>query len=435
MAPNSEHESKISFCVELLAKLGGKKKSESIIEMTNGVIVNTKDSGYLDGQSPHISFFRHGHQLLLAYYVKLLIEVVKPRTRTRTRTKANNRSLLLASTAHLGRLIKLNGLVLEQNQERPYTLAALTDLREIVFIRSIRCADRKARHEFSSAYSLNDEGLKYFYSLLVDPNCEDLCGLCDTNFSYFDSSTETVKSFDIAKYLDCGATAHCYLSATDSFVVKKYKTYRYYQQEWEILRAMSERSQHLIRLVGVDERRLSIITEPYGTRQLNEFAFGVDEIVQSFECMRALVANRIVHRDITPRHFLWHVQQGRRTLVLIDFGCAVSNGQPCQFSGSLHFAADSILLLNARNSIYVASFEHDWESLMKMFTMRHGFGDKDLNKLFGLKQFQEIYNFWQDYYLFDQNFKYPGHLDAEINSLQQLDALEKEILANFSISK
>lgn len=70
-----------------------------------------------------------------------------------------------------------------------------------------------------------------------------------------------------------------------------------------------------------------VITKPIGKREPLEINLRLLE--QLFDCLAQLESARIVHRDITSRHFLYH----NRNLLLIDYGYSVVAESVVQFAG------------------------------------------------------------------------------------------------------
>ena len=119
---------------------------------------------------------------------------------------------------------------------------------------------------------------------------------------------------------------------------------------------VSDLSDKFIHRVADNRKKLSIVYTPRGQplqRQLTRKQFE-----KMFDCVRVLVDLGIIHRDITPHHFLSaKTSSGIENIFLIDFGsatfiekedlnsCSKLEAQAAKhgYLGSVRFAATSIL--------------------------------------------------------------------------------------------
>lgn len=119
--------------------------------------------------------------------------------------------------------------------------------------------------------------------------------------------------------------------------------------------------------VAADENQNIIIYSPFCTKL--DYLLTKSDVVQMLECLAELVRLGIVHRDLSPAHFMRAKNadgtDGR--IVLIDFGAAVfvepqdaplnistlqeENWHKKTYRGSLEFAADEILQFLATYAI------------------------------------------------------------------------------------
>ena len=119
-----------------------------------------------------------------------------------------------------------------------------------------------------------------------------------------------------------------------------------------------------------------------------------------FTCLRDMRQLNVVHRDLTPRHFLRCCadnDSASHGLFVIGFGCAVllpADGQS-RLCGSLHFAPTSVLaqLANKVPWTYQPQLCHDLESMVEVcYALRC---ENDLSGLWGLgEDVCRIYDYW-----------------------------------------
>jgi serine/threonine protein kinase len=149
----------------------------------------------------------------------------------------------------------------------------------------------------------------------------------------------------------------------------------------------------------------ALFFQPRGAaRHRNDAAIkSVQDLQDAFACLEWLRALRVIHRDLSPRHFLRH--QGR--LFLIDFGFALllrvdadlsEESEEASFSGSSFYAPNSVLqvLAVSRTALYRAAFAHDLESLVKLCFADCNAGEKERLKLCDRRAYTSIRDFWQD---------------------------------------
>ena len=77
-------------------------------------------------------------------------------------------------------------------------------------------------------------------------------------------------------------------------------------------------SPRFIKLVFVNEVAKALVYHPAG-KPIQKRLLTSDIIAQMLDCVKELHVNGIIHRDLSPNHFLQHNDQ----IFLIDFGCAI----------------------------------------------------------------------------------------------------------------
>ena len=128
-----------------------------------------------------------------------------------------------------------------------------------------------------------------------------------------------------------------------------------------------------------------------------------------FCCLQRIRELRVVHRDISPRHFLRnssHAASASHGLFLIDFGMAtlLPVHRPVGFQGSLHYAPTDIQAELAKPALtdwphfYTPQLAHDLESLVKVCFARHAQHEPDVRAFRWLKdnERKEVHEFWSE---------------------------------------
>jgi serine/threonine protein kinase len=131
-----------------------------------------------------------------------------------------------------------------------------------------------------------------------------------------------------------------------------------------------------------------------------------------FDCVRALHHYGIIHRDLTPRHFLWDKPPSVPRLFLIDFGFSLlTNGEPIHrlpFAGSSRYAPTLVLAELKRQQQrqqqqqpqqqlgyhHSPLLQHDVESLVKVCVARFHPSVKSALHVINSTDFTALHDFW-----------------------------------------
>lgn len=118
---------------------------------------------------------------------------------------------------------------------------------------------------------------------------------------------------------------------------------------------------NFIQRVAANDQQLAIVYTPRGIPLKNQ-SITKEQFEKMFKCLRSLFENGIIHRDLTPHHFLIeNSSSGNENIFLIDFGSAIlidktlnnsnledelESSHPAyriNYQGSIRFAANEIL--------------------------------------------------------------------------------------------
>jgi serine/threonine protein kinase len=133
------------------------------------------------------------------------------------------------------------------------------------------------------------------------------------------------------------------------------------------------------------------------------------DVEEAFDCLEWLRELRVIHRDLSPRHFLRAAPataQGTGELFLIDFGFAVllpsdrdldqESSDELTFSGSSYYAPTRLLrLLRAsRSSVYRGRLADDLESIVKLCWVSQFLIQKAQLYAHDKSNYPAIHDFW-----------------------------------------
>ena len=342
--------------------------------------------------------------------------------------------------------------MLEANPSRLFALSAATDLRSIMFLKSTRGTPSATMVELQHAYSddldLEQLGWDVLLQVLLRPS--DWTGFFPRQMQL------TGRPVELLEYLGHGATSEVWLGQVkgvpdpsnpdairmQQLVCKMFQRDAAFNDEkktWEGICKREEaltgsaaatsnlRLRQLIerpRLVYVGEYRPPSRTsrssspapsffgvlffEPHGEARHREHPAikTAQDVQDAFACLEWLRALRVIHRDLSPRHFLRHGWT-RGPLFLIDFGFALllpvggdlsQQSDEVRFSGSSLYAPNTVLEMLAadRNAAYRATFAHDLESLVKLCFADCLSSEKERLKEHDTRAYQSILDFWRD---------------------------------------
>jgi len=120
-----------------------------------------------------------------------------------------------------------------------------------------------------------------------------------------------------------------------------------------------------------------------------------------FGCVEALSYYGIIHRDLTPRHFL---QDGEGRLFLIGFGFSlvpdddqlITGITDELFAGSSRYAPIAILAALMKGETKLkADLRHDLESVVKVYIARFYSLERALRAI-DSTNFNQLHTFWND---------------------------------------
>ena len=153
--------------------------------------------------------------------------------------------------------------------------------------------------------------------------------------------------------------------------IKQVHTREHYDTETSVLKCLSQ-IKGVPQLLRRDDEKLAFAAIPVGRRitlfrqnlQIPKFAAFLTE---TLKCAHE---KGVVHRDVRPSNLA--VAKDNHP-VLLDFGCACRTGEEIAYSGSVHYAAEDVLI-QLRNRIHVVEY-HPWfdlESLVySMWDLKH----------------------------------------------------------------
>ena len=355
-------------------------------------------------------------------------------------------------TEHRGRCATYNTAMLEANPNRLFALSAATDLKSIMFLKSTRGTPSATVFELQHAYSddldVEQVGWDVLLKVLLRPS--DWTGFFPRQMQL------TGRPVELLRYLGHGATSEVWLGKVEGLpdpnnpavtrpqelVCKMFQRDAAFDDEkktWEGIRKREAALKDSATAVSdprlrqlVERPRLTFEGEYRPTSRTSRSSspapsfFGVlffqpcgearhrdhpaiktaEDVQDAFACLEWLRELRIIHRDLSPRHFLRH--GGRRgALFLIDFGFALllpvagdlsQQSDEVRFSGSSLYAPNIVLEMLAadRNAPYRATFAHDLESMVKLCFADRNSSEKERLKEHDRHAYQSIRDFWRD---------------------------------------
>jgi len=365
---------------------------------SNLILSHCIHSKYLYGLSPDFSLFHPNYSKEFPFGCILNIELTAS-------------TPLSSDKEHLGKALIYNEHILSHQPHRFHAFTLVSNMLDVIVVKTTKRYFTTFDSQMTGPLPLLDSGWLYIRCLLQDPS---LCGY------WFPSVNHNGHSLKIQNYLGSGVSSHVY-EATDNndsrLIVKIFRQIERQHREIEILTEMESRIKSgEVKSTDIGSRFCrylshstttsslssmsayhSIVMCPPGTPCKGDISKG--EIAEIFDCMEALVAVGLVHRDLTYRHFLRRSTSPHR-IFLIDFGYSIffQQGQLSGFLGSSHFAPTSLLreLNDNENILYQPEYWHDWESVVKCILCRI---HPDLSmKVKDLKanDFDGIYSLWTE---------------------------------------
>jgi len=305
-----------------------------------------------------------------------------------------------------GQLFSYCEHILITQSKRSFVIGALTDCSsEIVFLKMTRHSDFNGQFSacISSSFSLNQTGCHEGYLYLI----AFLNGTIDCGYESPPQIMFKSMNIKYLKYLSSGLTASVYKGefmnkkSDQSFVVNQFNKEVYFNQEFEIMKLISnckneKAKEFVINLIGEATLRLDnqaancMLLEPFCESAENETLTEM-KLDEYFDCLKAISQFKIVHRDISNRHFMRNSKTKR--LVIIDFGFACKYGEYISYSGSTTYAPNQILS-GVNGHMYKPIFMHDLESLAKMIFINSFYSHYSaiLSKI--NRDFAELLDFW-----------------------------------------
>ena len=411
-----------------------------------GKIVHCIYTTYLSGLSPDFSLFPIAYSrsaAACAFNIELQLGTLDPE--------------------HKQRALTYNALAMQANPSRLFTLTAVTNLRQIMFVRTSRASE--GSDDFDVRYSIEYEVLDAGWELLLS-----IIRSTEWTGQFLPSLTCDGHSIEILEYLGAGVSSTVWtgqikrdLSAVvvpghwsnAPVVCKTFTQEDMFERElrtWVeidrriaasvtaavvgstsvppptrlIYRSSSRAQQQLaVRAHSLPSHSLSsspsqsskssyplhpprhtLFFTPVGVRQLEDCK-SQDAFRDMFSCLFGLRQLNIVHRDLTPRHFLrcdGDKSSASRGLFLIDFGFAVPLPESAEarqafsvpFCGSSHFAPTPVLAELAKKVplTYKPLLAHDLESLVKVCFARRFADDVESLRKLDSNDADKIYDFW-----------------------------------------
>ena len=144
-------------------------------------------------------------------------------------------------------------------------------------------------------------------------------------------------------------------------MAKIFREDRYFDDEYNIvkeiqLRVSNALVNNLLLMVHAQQSMKTIVYQPYGEPILKLTQVRVS---QMFDCLETLQRYGVIHRDLSPNHFLKRMVDGKENVFVIDFGAAFlippensatdlnesdnRQAELTNYRGSIQFAALDIL--------------------------------------------------------------------------------------------
>ena len=151
---------------------------------------------------------------------------------------------------------------------------------------------------------------------------------------------------------------HVFDNSTN-YVAKVFRTEQQFQEEVEIMQEIQSRllnaAQNFISLVHIHQGYKTIVYEPFG-EPLTKLT--KDRVTQMFGCLQTLQTYGVIHRDLSPSHFLKKVVDDQEVVFIIDFGCAYLAPQKGSITNMNESNNDKdVKMTNYKGSIQFAALE------------------------------------------------------------------------------
>jgi serine/threonine protein kinase len=131
---------------------------------------------------------------------------------------------------------------------------------------------------------------------------------------------------------------------TTHLVFKKRKDNHYQSEKEFVEKYLNGDSKRFMQLVRSDDSQKALVYTPVG-KELKKGMLRREHVLEMLDCVEELHSHNIIHRDLSPKHFLQRNDTG--SIFLIDFGSALFTSKqtlaPVRYKGSLQFAAREIL--------------------------------------------------------------------------------------------
>jgi hypothetical protein len=352
---------------------------------------HTLHESYLESSKPDFSLFQYQDRTIGIESARSPLNVI-------TIVELTSSPKLLSDHIHLGKQLYYNIALLNNQPEREYVISVLTNIDNVVFVRSLR-KDNGICHEVSKSYE-SPLALFKVIQLLKSEKAEEKFGfhLPTILFPYpppnpthpvISPSYLTTKKLSLKRYISSGVSANVYTAvnpfqqsptlASDDLVVKIFHNEDEFEEEKIITERIYQRlrdsldhdflNPRLVLRVNYDLDSHSIIYYPFGYPLPKTPCYALEMC----KCLAVLRQIGVVHRDIRPTHFVnLSLTTGQPHLMLIDFGFSyvipsTSKREPILFKGSSHFCPTHILCELTRNPFYhyIPELSHDLESLVK----------------------------------------------------------------------
>lgn len=283
--------------------------------------------------------------------------------------------------SHKAKVVIYNEAILRLNPTRRFVISVLTNMVDVMFIKSTRSSVKTvSNHDYSHCYfydTLNhDDGDKCGPGLMKLVHC--LESPSTVGFSPSIGFSDGNNIFHIDSYLGHGSSGTVFqtLPVGDNqqrFAVKVYSnaSISTIDKEAEMLTKFHG-DKLFVQLHHHDRANNALILSPCG-RPLDQLTINFPPSKESLNHLIAIVnqlrERKVVHRDISPNHFYYAATDGIFQVFLIDFSSAVNENEVTEFVGTSHFAAKEIYdhYNDKTASVYTPLCRHDLESFVKCF--------------------------------------------------------------------
>lgn len=103
-----------------------------------------------------------------------------------------------------------------------------------------------------------------------------------------------------------GSTAYVYTTDNENTILKIFSDQRFYEYELNIMLELANKDEKFtkcfIKLLGHDDKNKALILKP--NANVLSYPYDRDTILKMLTCIKDLRHCQIVHRDLSPRHFL-----------------------------------------------------------------------------------------------------------------------------------